>query len=1150
MDPHIPGTGSSVPPSVTTPPPAPEESLQVTGLNRQVSETETHEIKLENRLEDLTQSVPRSEPIEDKEVAEVAPQNWFDYLKSTIGWGTVTTAKPETRLPSPPEHTPPSTEQAQGLGSRNVGVIGGFFETVGGFLSKGVSAIGTAWHIGSAKFDSMVNNTISSGTRSLISSKAGIDFDLNNEDWQSVLGLVMHSVVGSEAVPDYKDYFIPKLTQKNESGLPLVARNITLNARPTPVNLPSATVKDQQTIRSIDIRQLECDVELPRSGLPPLLVHVSLLNGKATIGTDLVKNLASVSAKELNDIISVGSKNTVLREDNTALQLSVEELVIDYEHLGARVSPSRAHPSGKDTACLTGFNNGKLTFQNFRLGRPVDILRSSSDQGTYAGFSGFSFVNSADLPTLVDVDSVDLKGLDKQHNGSFSCKLKLNLEQLVQNRALAFLVKGLFGKTVAMDIDVPVIKGEMSFADLKKGISIRTTSRVIRWAVSTVLAMPGTRVICSESGKTQLQLSVPTDIMRYFPFIKRLAFIHRIPLIKRLSSYSLVIPLPLKGILATQGMGKVVLTELLGGIGENLKGTAALPGTLHLTPPELEEMALEAGKGSLSQCLGLLDRAQSLMAEGHFNEAARALKAIPVEQYVAMIRQPDTSIRSLVHQAAHILAPMDNHKATQIYIELLRSLRPDDDFTEANDPRWLTRMAERIKPDTAENRILLCDVLEMACKLDPHAGALTQLAKLSPNHYPATSLASLIGKLIHSGHFADPLVLALTIGTLEPRLGKAIVPLLEEYPTAPLIDLVKTQSLDAKAKLNSLIQCFEKYGLSSMAADIHLELNEPTKARVILDRAIDKSDCTAFARKVRLDLDQVSFDRPAAEQVARNLLLVLTGKKHSEEMQKTAQGLLIELWDKAHAMGIGNALLIEPAIKPAIKPAASPVSSIVTRLFTVTDEEYEDLSALDSVLDSMREQLESAEASESTPPEDKVLIPVFKQLLRDLEERNSDALFQDAEDLATDEAEQSPEAVDETSVDLPTLSPAFMEFIPDTKAFVPNSITRDSLPSTVSSPAFELTEFEQSLFGSEPEEHPAAEINAPQVTGTEPDDDDDEFFDAEESIPEKPVTAADNPLLIQSVRSHGENRAITREQLIASYAPAIPSLSFLQMIQV
>ncbi|MGI9274085.1 MAG: hypothetical protein ACR2PT_04385, partial [Endozoicomonas sp.] len=1150
MDPRIQRTGSSVPQSETTPPPAPEESHRASGLNRQIRETETHGRKLESRSEDLSHPLPRSEPIEDKEVTEVAPQTWFDYLRSKIGWGTVTTTKAETRLPPHPEHSSPG--QAQGLGNRNVGAIGGFFETVGSFLSKGASAIGMAWNKGSSAFDSLVNNTISSGARSLISSKAGVDFDLNNEDWQSVLGLVMHSVVGSDSVPDYKDYVIPKLTKKNEDGLPLVARNITLNARPTPINLPSATVKDQQTIRSIDIRQLECDVELPRPGRPPLLLHVSLLNGKATIGTDLVKNLTNASAKELNDIISVGGRNTVLREDNTALQLSAEELSIDYDQLGTRVLPSKAQQSEKDTTCLTGFNNGKLTFHDFRLGHPVNILRRSSDQSTYASFSGFSVENSADLPTLVDVDSVDLKGLDKQNNGSFSCKLKLHPEQLVHNRALAFLVKGLFGKTVALDIDAPVIKGEMSFADLKKGISIRTTSRMIRWAVETVLAMPGTRVTCSESGQTQLQLSVSKDIMRYFPFIKRLAFIHRIPIIKRLSSFNLAVPLPLKGIMATQSQGKVVLSELLGGIGEkfkllgdigeNLKTSDVLPGTLHLTTPELEEMALEASNGSLPHCLELLDRAQTLISEGHFNEAARALKAIPVEQYVAMIRQPDTSIRPLIHQAAHILAPMDSQKATQIYIELLRSLRPDDDFTEVNDARWLTSKAERIKPDTAENRILLCDVLEMACKLDPHAGALTQLARLTPDHYPATSLASLIGKLIHSGHFADPLVLTSTIEILEPRLGKAIIPLLEEYPIAPLVDLVKSRNLNSRTILNSLVQCFEKYGLSSMAADIHLELNEPAKARVILERAIDRGDCSAFARKIRSDLDQVSFDRTAAEQVARNLLLVLTGKKHSEDMQKTAQGLLIELWDKAHAMGIGSALLI----KPATSSDASPISAMVTRLFTVTEQEYEDLSALDSVLDSLKEQLKPAETSESTALEEKALISVFRQLLSDLEERNSDALFQDAEDLTADEVEQSLEAVDETSVDLPPLSPTFLEFIPDTKAFVPGSITRMSSSPELNSPDFELTELEQNLFGSPSVQLPVTEISTSQSSNSEPEDDDDEYFDAEEltvaPFPAKPVTVTENPLLTESVGSHEETSAISREQLISSNAPTLPSL--------
>ena len=1127
MDPRIPGTGSgATPPAPPTPPIVPVETPQVTGLNRQVSETEAHERQLENRPENLSHPLPRSEPFEEKDVAEVAPQTWLDYVKSKIGWGSVTATKPETQLPSPPESPPLPTERAQDLGSRNVGTFGGIINAVGSVLSKSASAIGTILNKGGSMIDSAIENTVSTGARSLISSKAGVDFDLNNEDWKSVLELVIHSVAGSNEVPDYQECFIPKLTKKNKTGLPLTVRNISLNARPTPIDLPSVTAKDQQTIRSIDIRQLECDVELPRPGKPPMLFHVSLLNGKATVGTDLVKTLTTAKASELENIIDKGGKNTVLPEDSTAIQVTAEELAINYDQIGARVRLSNDQPAGKDTACLTGFHNGKVTFHDVRFGRPVNILRSSPDQSTFAGFSGFSLENSADLPALVDVESVDLKDLDQEHNGSFSCKMKLHLDKLQLHPVFKFLVRVLTGDRwemariltgrshrldVDIEIDTPVRKGELTVADLKKGLIAKTSSRFLRRALKMILNMPDTKLVCSPAGKAELQVSIPTDILRYFPFIRRLAVWHRIPFLNRASTFQLKIPLPLKGIFATKAEGKIVLSELIGGIGEKFNGTAVMPGALHWTPSKLEDMALAAGEDSLSQSLALLEQARELLTEGHFNEAARALKAIPSARYAELIKQSGSELLVFIHEAAHILAPMDSRKACQIYIELLRARDPNCEVGEASDPRWLVSMAEHIKPDTKENRALLCDVLEMACKLDPHSGALTQLAKLTPDHYPATSLASLIGKLMQAGHFTDPLILTSTIEILEPRLGKAIIPLLEEYPTAPLIDLVKAQSLVARTRLNSLIQRFERHGLSSMAADIYLELNEPGKARVVLERAIDKSDCTAFARKVRSDLDQASFDRSVAEEVARKLLLVLTGKKHSEEMHKTAQGLLVELWDKAHAMGIGKALLL----KPEASADTSSVTEMITRLYTITNEEYEDLSALDSILDSMKEQLDSAEANEATTPEEKTLIPIFRQLLNEIEERNNDLLFQDAEDLTADEDEPSLESVNEMPVELPPST--FMEFIPDTKAYVPGSMPRESSPSGMSPSAFELTEFEQSLFGSPSGQLPAADINTSQTGSSEPIDE--------------------------------EITAIRQEQLVSNHAPCFPSQSFLQLIQ-
>ena len=873
---------------------------------------------------------------------------------------------------------------------------------------------------------------------------------------------------------------------KQGSGLPIVAKNIKLDARPTPIDARSAVTVNQQDIRSIDIRELKCQIEIPRPGQPTLILNVSMYNGKATIGTDLINVLSNSSANELLDIATKGRKKAVLPQDNTAIHITAKDLSIDYEQLQARVRYSYDPPPEQDTSCITGFDKGTLTFQNVRLGRPTSLLRNSPNQGTFFGCSSAQFKNSADLPALLDLESFELKDLDKKHDGSFTCQLKVHLDQIIQVPWLSYIAKKLLGRSFQINIDAPIKSGELSIADIKDHTLVQSSSWLVRKTAQAILSSPKTKIVCQGQGPAELQIGLPTLFRKLFPFITRRFINRKTPDVQKHLLKHLRLPLPLKGAFSTQvgakqGEGKLVLTEFVGDLANklrqsnvlpNVSGIPMLPGSFHFTSDALEDLAIAGGLHDFDACKRLLDESSELFKTGHHCESLRALQAIPIEQYAKIIKLADPVMRTYIHRAAHWLAFHDQEKSTQIYAELLKTQNPGLPLEEAKNPRWLVQLAERMKPRTEQDWALKCDILELACQADPFCGSLQQLVQLTPDVYPLGQLLTLVGNLFESKHYQGQLHRILsTIKVLDEQFGPGINPLLQAYPFASIIKQMHNIDLLTREKLDELVNLLEKRNMSCKAADIHLAMNERARAYVALDRGAEQGDSQALDRFLQVELRMLSKSNDRAFELGQRLLAILLDPNSSATMRRVAQANLIEYWDKTHTLGLGDDLLYIPKAQSQNgqdldKPQGADLKHMACQLLDLPATVSSDVHRFDEVLDDIRQNLETILGAIEVQPGEKRLAEVFKQLVDDLQARNDELLFEDTTD--TLENSNPVEQKDLAAMDNPSLNGPLPI---SSEAQAPSSLPGEADEGTLGTnkpqyhaPTFQLSQQDQQLF--------------------------------------------------------------------------------------
>ena len=1141
MDPLNPRTGStaSTPSATPSAQTGSEELPHRSGLGRQISASEASHRQTDSLLDDPLQSVPTNSRITGKKVDEVASKGGlfsglYNAVISRI-WGPVKQSDPEEKF-LPEVTASPTAAEAPGIGERATGVWAQCSNFVRGGINQLFRATGAV--LGTVK------NKTYDLARVLTKSYAGVDFQMSDEDWHQLLQELIFRTVGyTNGMPEYQDIHIPKITIKQKNGSPITVHNIKLNARPSPAHEASATVNNQGFINSIDIRQMTCEVEITPPGKPTMQLHLAMVNGKATFGTDLLEILKHpvINGNGLWNTAVVGGKDSVLPMDHTAVHVCAEQLTIGYNHVGARVSfpegapanrdedpiahvtghhnsrtamidgqlpPPEAIPPETQTACMAGFHKGKVTLKNVSVGRPINILRSASDQSTIFHCSGLKFQNSADLPALVDIDSVELKELDDKHDGKLSCELTVN-PVLVRNiKPLNLIPKSVLHGSVKISVQAPIEHGELSVAQLKEGVVVQTKNSLFNRVINSMLKSPGTRLICSKEGNVELQLSIP--VLSLIPGLSRITRFWLGPQLK------CSVPLPLKGLVASDGAGKVVLSDLVGGVGDDLNNMKILPGRYHFSPPELEASAVDCSRNTLRECQQMLDEAKVLEAKAqdtnvenqkkirdllsrakkretsakaysdpnhrerrdflatavrmkarantlreenhqqcqelqdraqekrsraavnkknyllecrkllvraeelkelsHYYEATRAYKAIHVDAYVQLIRESSTDDLAQMHHIAHTLTSHDHAKASRIYIEILKKQSPEI-VPEAKNPRWLVNLAQQISTDTEEGKNTRFDILEFACKTDPHAGALQMLAVDTPTLYPAERLSKLMNQLItDSDHFSDPMILASTVTALESRLGKEIEPLLKNYPMTPLLQLTSDGETEAESLLDGLRECMLKHKLTCLAAKTYLDLDDPVSAKVVLEQGIEKDDCNALVKLVKLELQASSAHHSEVVKTGQRLLTILTSDKSSTEMKDTASEMLMEVWELGRSMNIGRQLLQLRGTGPVV----SPYKRAVLRLFNISQIEFDDREKMIEIIDSLQSELIKAKDSKDTLPFEKKCIPILVQLL---EEINEDISFVEALDNLETEPEPELPVTPPVTTNIPRVEP-------------------------------------------------------------------------------------------------------------------------------
>ncbi|MRI34991.1 hypothetical protein EOPP23_18610 [Endozoicomonas sp. OPT23] len=807
------GVGSSSP--IPTPPTPPAEGA---GINRSISEKESSS-PFHYHAEHLGKPVP---PIKEREVkAGPGLLSRFGGMAKKLLWDV-----PKWGLKKTLVDIPVFGLKAASGTERLVGgpVRRSFLKATGAYINY--------------KGESIVKG---------VTKQAGIELLHHNQETQKNLEALLKNFLQNYALdkvlPAGKHFDFPEIVKKLKGDKKVTVQNLKFEIEP--IKEPSTGILTSKGSLSnqFRIKNLSCHINIPFEGFEPMKISVGIKDAKLSVSTNLSLSRAAWEFKQ-------GRKSTY--HDATALSLEAEKVNVRYDALSS--TQALPHSSEGAKKFLYAFDEGMVTFRDLKFAAPTNLFKKEACQNSYLSFRELHHTcfPKKDMPAVIEIPQIAVCHSDKMNNGRLKAKIEIKPDRLKGFTwklpivkipiPLGSIISFLCPSPLTLDIDCPMVRGEVRLKDLKQSLTI-TGPLPARTLIGWLLNHPETKLLGTET-KPKIQLRGQKGL-------------------------TVPIPVALAGFQAARSKtscqgeadrqeGYFVVPSYLSRFCSKCVGT--VKGShfpLTVISGDLEELAEKAIKGDKKAGVQLFQAARNHDQSGHKYEARAALLALPKDQLLEQSRtmKEDSDWQWMIEQA-QTLHYHDKEKATELFAELLKQKNIHDESPSVEKPELLLTLGESLLKEKPPKMDVIIQVLEFAHLRDPEKNtkALSLLIELhNKKSYSHERLSRFISQqLAGNSYFKTPDQRLKLLDIMVRYIPEVVQSDLENFPLGDLAERLAKDDMEATdtlALMETLISTARAY---NSGAEILIKLNRLDSAIDVLNRGVQSNHSQAISKRAEL----------------------------------------------------------------------------------------------------------------------------------------------------------------------------------------------------------------------------------------------------------------------------------------------------------
>lgn len=906
--------------------------------------------------------------------AGVASTGWFDSLPAWLTGKKVEQAKSSGAVIPPAE--------------RNETFQPSLFTKAINFVTSAVRMVNAATRgvIGEVSDDALsyfTGKSFAGHTRQFLANKGTRFPTINEKEFQAMLGNIARLLASNPNVIDseFQHIEIPNIEIDQGMATPLRVKGLKLRARLVPYPKDCPLIQRQTFQRAIEIEGLECKVDLPRPDQAPSALDVSLPKGVLSVGSSIT---ASTGITDIGRLLVSGS-NESLPFDHTAIQLKGDTLRVGFRKINSASPFDITAPPSLTAPGVLGFNNGVCELRDLCISTPASIFRPAPDQTTIVQCSGFKLDNEVSRDLLVNLRSIDASSLDQQLSGPLKVDIGLDISKVKHFPGMSLVPRFLLNAQIDCQIDTQLRKGELDFKQLKAGIQFTPSknnwwsSKIANW-LNDIMSSDQTTLIAGSDGTPNVRFYLPSPFKKIFgkiPFIGR--FIpSELPI-------PIDIPLPVRGLSpSSDNPGKWVAVDWVSDVLETLKmDWFQLSGKAQLVQQNHEQLCIAAASGDFSASKTLTTIASELDASGHSGQALRIWQAIPSAHFAPLIRENTRLSSNVISNMAHRMVEVDPAKAIALYGLTLKDT-PIGKLPENYNFEAVMSAARKLDLSKPNEMAAAFDVYEFLSMAQPQSTAFATLRQhFRTGLYPSRRMSGLVTKMIHlPPYLGNPSLQATLLEELEelkPSLGDTIKEALISLPTHQLSRHNGISAAETAAHFEPLML---KYHLEVQAARMYQNINNPDKAREILEQCIQQGGegaASALEERITSEAYHGSYGLP--RYISGYQFLMSMNGQLSRELQQTREHMLKVLWRESRDQAIQW-----PGLRPdkAELPSVAQCRDAESKLFAISEQDADNPGKLLEILTDIHKDIIKAENLTPNPEQTFPQLIQLKQLVNNL----------------------------------------------------------------------------------------------------------------------------------------------------------------------
>ena len=832
----------------------------------------------------------------------------------------------------------------------------------------------TARDISEGLIEAVTGKNFAGHAKQFLTNKGARFPSINDQEFQVMLGKIAQLLASDPDQLDSEFQTIEIPTLEIDQGLitPLRVKGLKFRARLTPYPKDCSLIQRQEFQRAVEIEDLQCTIDLPRTDQAPATLDISLPKGVLSIGSNIA---VTTGITDIGQLLT-STDNTSLPYDHTAIQIKTDALRVGFRNLNSATPFDPSAPPSLEAPGVLGFNEGAVEFKDICIATPISLLRKAPDQTTIVQCGGFKLTNNASRDVMVNMRTIDVSSLDPQLSGPLTLDIGLDLSKLCHFPGIMSLVpKSLLNVQVDCQASVKLQKGELDFQKAKAGFKFipagtNWLSRKVAGWLNDAMASDQTRLVTGEDGKPKVHLHIPV-----------LEKLREIPVLGKFIPNEF--PLPIKGLCSSPDtQGKLVVVDLLSDVIQGLlMGWFRIPGKAQLVQQDHEQLCTAAASGNISVSKALTTIAGELESSGHPGQALRMWQAIPSSHFAQISKEDSRLSSEVISKVAHRMVEVDPDKAIALYGLALKDT-PIGNLPENYDGEAVMTAAQRLDLTKPNENAVALDVFEFLAMAKPRSRAFTTLNQLFRNgQYPQERMSALMARIIHLPPYAGNLShQANLLEEMEPVMGDTIKEALINLPTHTL---TKQHGIGAEETAAHFEPLMLKYHLDVQAARMYQNIQNPDKARSILEQCIQRDDegsPEALEERITSELYHGSYGSPRYIS-ALQLLMDLDKQILAPKLTQTKAHMLKVLWRETRDKNI--ALLPKSADNTTSKTQTG-YADAVNRLFSISAQDADSPDTLLKILTDIHREMTEAEQAIQASEQSFARLTQFKQLVNSL----------------------------------------------------------------------------------------------------------------------------------------------------------------------